>query len=58
MSYAEDNKYTKLIGRKEFKETYVRNYGTTVALYIPPADAGTQIQPVGGTQTALGASGQ
>lgn len=57
MSYEEDNKYTKLIGKKVFTDTYVRQYGTTVAMYIPPADAGTQIQPIGGTQSALGASG-
>lgn len=57
MRYAEDNKYTKLIGKKEFTDVYERTYGTTVALYVPPADSGRQIQPIGGTQTALGATG-
>lgn len=57
VSYEQDNKYTRLIGKKDFTDSYVRTYGTTVAMYVPPADAGTQIQPIGGTQTALGASG-
>lgn len=57
MSYAEDNKYTKVIGKKEFSKEYVRQYGTHVALYIPSKDAGGQIQPVGATQTALAATG-
>lgn len=58
MRYAEDNKYTKLIGTREFTEEYLREYGTTVAMYIPAADSDQQIQPIGATQTALGASGQ
>ena len=58
MRYAEDNKYTKVIGKKEFTSKYVRKYGTHVALYIPSEDAGGQIQPVGATQTALDATGE
>lgn len=57
MRYAEDNKYTKVIGKKEFTKEYLREYGTHVALYIPSSDAGGQIQPIGATQTALSASG-
>lgn len=57
MRYAEDNKYTKVIGKKEFTSEYLRDYGTHVALYIPSQDAGGQVQPIGATQTALNASG-
>src|SRR5699024_7443975 len=31
MRYAEDNKYTKVIGTREFTEEYVREFGTHVA---------------------------
>jgi hypothetical protein len=58
MRYAEDNKYTKVIGKKEFTSEYIREYGTHVALFIPSAEAGGQVQPIGATQTALNASGQ
>jgi hypothetical protein len=58
MRYAEDNKYTKVIGTREFTKEYVREYGTHVALYIPSKDAGGKIQPIGATQTALDASGE
>lgn len=58
MSYDEDNKYTRLIGTKEFTDEYVREYGTTIAMYIPPEGSDAQIQPIGATQTALGAHGQ
>ena len=58
MRYAEDNKYTKVIGTKEFTSEYIRKYGTHVALHIPSADAGGQVQPIGATQTALDASGE
>ncbi|MBB5831113.1 hypothetical protein [Brachybacterium aquaticum] len=58
MRYAEDNKYTKVIGKREFTKEYVRDYGTHVALYIPSADAGGQVQPIGATQTALAATGE
>lgn len=58
MRYAEDNKYTKVIGKKEFTSEYIREYGTHVALYIPSQDAGGQVQPIGATQTALNASGK
>ncbi len=58
MSYAEDNKYTKVIGKKEFTSEYIRTFGTHVAMYIPSADAGGQIQPIGATQTALSATGE
>ena len=58
MRYAEDNKYTKVIGSREFTEEYVRVYGTHVALYIPSKDAGGKIQPIGATQTALDATGK
>lgn len=58
MRYAEDNKYTKVIGSREFTEEYVREFGTHVALFIPPAESDLQVQPIGATQTALDASGQ
>ena len=58
MRYAEDNKYTKVIGKKEFTSEYIRKYGTHVALFIPSEDAGGQVQPIGATQTALDASGK
>lgn len=58
MSYAEDNKYTKVIGKKEFTSEYIREFGTHVALYIPSKEAGGQVQPIGATQTALDASGE
>ena len=58
MRYAEDNKYTKVIGTREFTEEYVREFGTHVALFIPPAGSDLQVQPIGATQTALDASGQ
>src|SRR5699024_9915194 len=58
MRYAEDNKYTKVIGKKEFTSEHIRKYGTHVALFIPSEDAGGQVQPIGATQTALAASGK
>lgn len=58
MRYAEDNKYTKVIGKKEFTSEYVRTFGTHIALYIPAKDVGGQVQPIGATQTALDASGE
>ena len=58
MRYAEDNKYTRVIGKREFTEEYVREFGTHVALYIPSADAGGKVQPIGATQSALNASGE
>ncbi|MDN5820346.1 MAG: hypothetical protein L0H74_03810 [Brachybacterium sp.] len=58
MRYAEDNKYTKVIGKKEFTSEFIRKFGTHIALYIPSADAGGQIQPIGATQTALSATGK
>ena len=58
VSYAEDNAYTKVIGKKEFSSEFVRTYGTHVAMYLPSADAGGKVQPIGATQTALGASGK
>lgn len=58
MRYAEDNKYTKVIGKKEFTSQYVREFGTHIALFIPSAEAGGQVQPIGATQTALTASGE
>lgn len=58
VNYAEDNIYTRIIGRKEFSKEYVRDYGTTVALYIPAAAVGGQVQPIGATRTVLGAHGE
>lgn len=57
MTYAEDNKYTKAIGRKSFTKEYIRDFGTTVAVYIPPKGSDKQIQPIGATQVVTGASG-
>lgn len=57
MRYAEDNKYTKVIGKTEFTSEYVREFGTHVALFLPSAETGGQVQPIGATQTALRASG-
>lgn len=58
MRYEKDNKYTKVIGEKEFTSEYVRRYGTHVALYIPSKEAGGAIQPIGATQTVLEVSGK
>ncbi|WP_245822819.1 hypothetical protein [Brachybacterium avium] len=58
MRYAEENKYTKVIGKKEFTSEFIRKFGTHIALFIPSADAGGQIQPIGATQTALSATGE
>ncbi|WP_106507023.1 hypothetical protein [Brachybacterium timonense] len=57
MSYGEDNVYTKLVGRKKFTKSFVREFGTVVALHIPAAEAGGQVQPIGATMSVLGASG-
>lgn len=57
ISYAEDNVFTTLAGRTEFTKSYVREYGSVVALYIPPADSDQQIQPIGASRVLLGASG-
>lgn len=57
MRYAEDNAYTKVVGTREFTKEFVRTFGTHVALYIPSAEAGGQVQPVGATLTALTATG-
>lgn len=58
MRYAEDNKYTKVIGEREFTSEYIRTFGTHVALYIPAKDSDGKVQPIGATQTALDASGE
>src|SRR5699024_12305155 len=58
MRYAADNKYPKVMGKKEFTSEYIRKYGPHVALFIPSEDAGGQVQPIGATQTALDASGK
>ncbi|WP_232820321.1 hypothetical protein [Brachybacterium sp. YJGR34] len=56
--YTEENRFTTVIGRTEFTSKYVRTYGTHVALYIPSADGGGQVQPIGATRTTLTASGE
>lgn len=48
----------KLAGRTTFTKEFVRDYGETVALYIPTADAGAPIQPIGATKMLLGAHGE
>lgn len=58
VSYEEDNLFTSLIGAKEFSTEYVREYGTMVALYIPPEDSDAQIQPIGATRCVRGARGE
>ena len=55
--YAEDNKYTTVIGTKEFTKEFIREFGTQVAVYIPAKDSDAQVQPIGATQTATGTSG-
>lgn len=55
--YSEGNVYTTLADRTEFTDTYVRQYGTTVALYIPTAEAGGQVQPIGVSRALLAVSG-
>ncbi len=51
-------RYIELIGTSTLTEKFVRSFGTTVALFIPPsAEAGGQIQPIGATRVPLGASG-
>jgi hypothetical protein len=58
VSYAEDNIYTRIIGTRTFTSEYVREYGTTVALYIPPKGSDAKIQPIGATRTVVGAHGE
>lgn len=48
----------RLAGRSTFSKEFVRDYGETIALYIPPADAGAKIQPIGATKLLLGAHGE
>lgn len=50
-------RYIELIGTSTLTEKFVRSFGTTVALFIPSAEAGGQIQPIGATRVPLGASG-
>lgn len=57
VEYSEDNVYTTLAGTRRFTKEYRRQYGTTVALYIPSAEAGGQVQPIGVSRALLGASG-
>lgn len=57
VEYPEENVYTVLAGRRLFTKEYRRQYGTTVALYIPTAEAGGQVQPFGVSRVLLGASG-
>ncbi len=57
MAYSQDNPYTKLIGKKKFTKEFRRDFGTVVALYIPPKGAKAKIQPIGATIAELGASG-
>lgn len=49
--------YTELAGATEFTSEFEREFGLTVALYIPPQDSEAQIQPIGSTQYHLGAKG-
>lgn len=47
----------KLAGKTTFTTEFVRDYGETVALYIPRADAGGQVQSIGVNRVLLGARG-
>lgn len=53
----EDNLYTKLAGKKEFAKSMVRNFGSTVMLYIPAKGSDAQIQPIGAFKVLLSVSG-
>lgn len=55
---SEDNLYAKVIGTREFTSEYLREYGTHVALFIPSAEAGGPVQPIGATLTTLSATGE
>lgn len=57
MRYAEDNPYTRVIGKKEFTKEFIREFGTQVAVYIPAEGAKGQVQPIGATQVTTGMSG-
>ncbi|PWH05403.1 hypothetical protein DEO23_12515 [Brachybacterium endophyticum] len=58
VSYGEDNIYTTIIGARTFTKEYSRDYGTTVALYIPPKGSEKKIQPIGATRAVLDARGE
>lgn len=58
VSYSEDNIFTTIIGSRTFTKEYVREYGTTVALYIPPKGSDAKVQPIGATRAVIGASGE
>lgn len=47
----------RLAGKTTFTTEFVRDYGEIVALYIPTADAGGRVQPIGVTRSLLGARG-
>lgn len=57
LRYEEANLYTEYLGRDEFTTELVRTYGTTVAVYVPPAGSDQKVQPIGATRMATGASG-
>ncbi|MGP9539408.1 hypothetical protein ACT3SP_15470 [Brachybacterium sp. AOP43-C2-M15] len=58
VSVSEDNLYAKVIGKHEFTSEYIRKYGTHVTLYVPSAEDGGQVQPIGATLTTLSATGE
>lgn len=47
----------RLAGKTTFTTEFIRDYGEIVALYIPLAEAGGRIQPIGVTRSLLGARG-
>ena len=57
VSYAQENLVTKLLGTTEFSNEIIRDYGTTILLYIPPAQEDARIQPIGAYKVLLSASG-
>lgn len=57
MTLKDEPLLTKVAGRATFKKEFVRTYGSTVALFVPSAEAGGKIQPIGATRTTLTVSG-
>lgn len=47
----------RLAGPASFTKEMVRDYGETVALFVPTADSGTKIHAIGATKILLGAHG-
>ncbi|UYG15984.1 hypothetical protein BRM3_10100 [Brachybacterium huguangmaarense] len=49
---------SELVGKTSFTKEFVRDYGEVVALHVPTADSGAQVQPIGASKMLLGAHGE